>query len=345
MARKVQSWTVNELAAIVDGTPLGNLEHKITRSVPAGVNGPDAITFATSQKYLEAARSVEIGAILAPHETSVNGVTLILVRDPKRAFGQILDLMKKPLPINHGVHPSAFISPDAQIDSTCQIGPFVVIESGAVIGRNVKIYAGCYVGENCRIEDDSVLYPHVKLLQDVFVGKNCILNAGAVVGADGFSFVWDGSKQQKVTHIGKVVIQDHVEIGANTCIDRATCGETLIATGVKLDNLIQIGHNVALGEHTVIAAQTGVSGSTSIGKRATIGGQVAISDHVEIADDVALGGRTGVTGNIPKSGQYMGLPASPMGQALKSLKLQSQLPDLLKRIRDLEKEVEKLRNG
>jgi UDP-3-O-[3-hydroxymyristoyl] glucosamine N-acyltransferase len=190
-----------------------------------------------------------------------------------------------------------------------------------------------------------VLFPNVVLYQDITVGAGCILHSGVVLGADGFAFVWTGQKQQKIPQVGKVAIADNVEIGANTCVDRAMCGVTSIGQGTKLDNLIQIGHNTTVGENTVIAAAAGVSGSCKIGSRNTIAGQVAFSDHSSTCDDVILGGRTGVTGDIKKPGAYLGLPVRPYQEAVKALALATRLPDMLSRIRALEAKIRELEKG
>jgi UDP-3-O-[3-hydroxymyristoyl] glucosamine N-acyltransferase len=189
------------------------------------------------------------------------------------------------------------------------------------------------------------VFPHAVLYQDVVLGERCVVHSGAVLGADGFGFVWDGDKQHKVPQIGGVVVGDDVEFGANTCVDRATCGETLVGRGTKLDNLVQVAHNVSIGEHTVIAAQVGIGGSSSIGSRDTIGGDVAVSDHVSIADGVVVGGRSGVFQDIAEPGEYAGFPPLPVVSAMRVMALQTRLPELFRRLKQLEGEVEALRRN
>ncbi len=206
------------------------------------------------------------------------------------------------------------------------------------------MYPFAYIGEGCELGEGTVVYPHAVLYRDVTTGRRCRIHAGAVLGADGFGYVWDGQRRVKIPQVGRVVLGDDVEIGANSAVDRATAGETRIGSGTKLDNLVQIGHNVRIGEHTVAAAQTGVSGSTTIGNRVTIAGQVAFSDHVEVCDDVVLGGRTAVIQNIREPGEYLGFPARPLGEAMRALSLATKLPELAARLRRLEERVRDLEN-
>lgn len=344
MAEAIRSWTLGDLAAAIGGDLTGDASIAIERPVPAGSTDPAGITFAESEKYLAKALSGEVAAIIVPSVTPEVAVAAIRHPKPRQAFGQVLAMFRRPLPLSDGVHSSAVIDPTAQVAGTAKIGPFVTIASGARVGERVQVFANAYVGENCSVGDDSVLYPGVVLYQDVLVGQACILHAGVVLGADGFGFQWTGEAHFKVPQVGRVVLGDRVEIGANSCIDRATCGDTIVADGVKIDNLVQIGHNVAIGEHTVIASQVGLSGSSSVGARVTIGGQTGVSDHVSITDDVTLGGRTGVISEIGEAGAYQGFPAVPIGQAMRSLSAQSRLHEVVARVRALEKEVERLKN-
>ncbi|MCU0315048.1 MAG: UDP-3-O-(3-hydroxymyristoyl)glucosamine N-acyltransferase [Fimbriimonadaceae bacterium] len=343
MATAVREWSLGEIATFLGGQVLGDSATRIRRPVPAGQADPTGITFAIDEKFLRKAASQQVGGIIAPLELSAPGQNLVLVADPRTSFAMVLALMSRSLPLNDGIHPTAIIDPTATLDPTAQIGPYVVVSQGAEIGPGVKIYAQCYIGDQCRIGSDSILYPRVVLVQDVTLGKGCILHPGVVLGTDGFGFVWDGQNQVKVPQVGGVILEDGVEIGANTCIDRATCGETVIGKGTKLDNLIQIGHNCKVGANTVMAALVGISGSVTIGDQVTIGGQAAVSDHVTIGSNITLGGRTGVVSDLKEPGEYFGLPPVPMHQAMRAMALSQRLPDLFKRLRELEREVEKLR--
>lgn len=322
----------------------GDGEKLIFRPVPADSADSNGITFAENEKYLAAALASGAGAVIVPAETPSIAKTAIRVVSPRVAFGQVLAAFVIPMPAA-GIHPTAQIADDAQIDPTASIGPYAVVESRAVIGANTNVMAHCYLGPECQVGSDCELFPGVVLVQSVTVGDRCRIHANTVLGADGFGFVWNGSFQQKVPQVGVVVIGNDVEIGANSCVDRATCGATMVADGVKLDNLVQIGHNVRVGQHTVMAAQVGIGGSTIIGERNVFGGQSATSDHVTVGSDMVFGGRSGIMGSMDQPGEYYGAPPVPISTAMRVLALQARLPDLFKRIRALENELERLKNG
>jgi len=345
VAGKERTWTLSELASLVGGECDGDEGHIIRRPVPAGNGDPHGITFATTEKYLKSALETEVGAILVPAETPKVNKNVIRVADPRVAFGVILAAFAKPMPAEKGIHPTAIVHPNAVIAKSASIGPYVIVEDGVNISENVKILAHCYIGENSQIAEGTILYPHVVLVQDVRIGRNCIIHSGVAAGTDGFGFNWNGQYQQKVPQVGGVIIGDNVEIGAYTCIDRATCGDTVIEDGVKFDNLVQIAHNVRVGAHTVMAAQVGISGSAQIGARNVYGGQAAVSHHVSIGDDMVFGGRSGIFGNMDQPGEYFGLPAIPLSTSMRVMALQTRLPELFKRMRSLEKELEELKNG
>jgi UDP-3-O-[3-hydroxymyristoyl] glucosamine N-acyltransferase len=340
--RKTTSWTLSEISTVVNGELHGPADQLVTRPVPADSNDPDGITFASNAKYLERAEKSEVGAILVSNGFRPSKKPFIVVPDSRIAFGRLLGLWKKPLPLPEGIHPTAVVDALARVDAGASVGAYAVIERGAVVAKGAKVYPFAYIGEDCHVGSDCIVYPHAVLYQGVKLGNRTIVHAGAVLGADGFGFEWDGTQHTKVPQIGIVETGEGVEIGANTCVDRATAGTTSIADGVKLDNLVQVGHNVTIGKHTVIAAQTGLSGSTDIGERVTMGGSVATSHHVQIADDVLLGGRTGVTSDIDEPGEYWGTPARPMLEAMRASLLVYKLPELAARIRELEKRLEEL---
>lgn len=344
MADETRTWTVGALAQAVGGEVVGDRERAIERPVPAGHDDPAGITFAADEAHLTKAFQSSVGSVIVPPEVTEGPHPLIRCADPRQSFGIVLALMQRPLPYGTGVHPTSAIDPQATVHPDAWVGPHVVIERGAVIEEGARVYPFCYVGEDCVVGKDSVLYPHVVLYQDVRMGERCIVHSGAVIGADGFGFYWDGARQQKVPQVGGVVLGNDVEIGAQTCIDRATCGDTVIKSGAKLDNLIQIGHNVSVGSHTVMAAQAGISGSVSIGERVTMGGQVAVSHHTSVGDDIVLGGRSGVISDLTEPGTYFGLPPTPLSQAMRSTALQTRLPELFQRLRALEREVERLKH-
>jgi len=344
MAEEKRGYTLGEIAQLVGGELDGPGDLHILRPVPADSNDSSGITFAENEKYLAAAISGEVGAVLVPAETPVVAKPVIRVAQPRMAFGMVLSAFVVPMP-RGGIHPTAQVSSEAVVDSTASIGAYAIVESGAQVGAGATVMAHAYIGQGCVVGEKSEIYPHVVLVQDVRMGVGCRIHAGAVIGADGFGYYWNGTHQQKVPQVGGVLIGNYVEIGSNTCIDRATCGDTVIADGVKLDNLVQVAHNVKIGAHTVIAAQVGLSGSTVIGERNVFGGQAATSDHVTVGDNMVFGGRTGITGDMDAPGEYFGTPAVPLSTAMRVIALQTRLPELFKRMRAMERELEHLRDG
>lgn len=340
-----RSWTLGELAELLAGELDGPSDTKILRPVPAGSSDPEGITFAESAEFLAKVSDTSVGAVIVPKGAPLLSIPTIQVDRPREAFGRILAMSQRVLPIAAGIHPTAVISPAAVIDETASIGAYAVVEQGVVIGPGSRVYPFAYIGEGCALGANVVVYPHAVLYQDIQVGDRTIIHAGAIIGADGFGFVWDGPKRNKrikVPQVGRVVLGSDVEVGALTSIDRATAGSTMIDSGVKLDNLVQIGHNCSIGEHTVIAGQTAVGGSTSIGKRNEIGGQVAVTDHVSVGDDIVLAGRTGVMANLTNPGAYWGVPATPFITAKRIASLTTKLPEMHKRLKDLEARLAEL---
>lgn len=338
MEKTTQSWTLSEVAALVGGQAVGD-DIEIRRPVPSDSNDPQGITFAENDTYLEQAETSNVGAVLICKGSS-SKKPHIVVESPRLAFGHLLALMVRPLPYSPGIHPSAVVADGARVDPAAAIGPFAVIERGASVGARARVYAHAYVGDGCTVGADAVIFPHAVLVQDVHVGARSVIHSGVVLGADGFGFGWDGKTRVKVPQVGGVVIGDDVEIGANSTVDRATAGETVIGSGTKLDNLVQVAHNVRIGEHGVIASQTGISGSTTIGDRIVMGGNVGVSDHVTIGDDVALGARSGVAHDIDKSGEYFGAPALPKREGIRVMLALTKLPELISKVRALEKRLE-----
>ncbi len=231
----------------------------------------------------------------------------------------------------------------AEVSPEAAVGACAYISEGAVIEAGAQIFPLAFIGPGCRVGKCSLVLPGAVLLQDVEVGDFCIIHAGAVVGSDGFGFVWDGDKQVKVPHAGSARLGDHVEVGANATIDRAPSGETVIGDGTKIDNLVQIAHGVKIGDHSVVAAQAGISGSTKIGDRVTIGGQVGMVHHVEVASDSSFGGGTVITRSVKEGGEYAGIPAKPIWQEVRIRAALPKVPDLLKRVKALEDELETLK--
>lgn len=339
METKTARWTLGEIASLLQGDLSGPADLPIDRPVPADMNEPMGIAFAESEKYLDRAELSSVGALLLNRDIRATTKPSIRVDDPRTAFFMLLKMSEKSLPAEVGIHPTAVVSPDAFVDPTASVGAFVVLEKGSSVGPGAQVFPFCYVGENCKIGAKTILYPRVTLYQDVTIGEETILHSGVVVGADGFGFIWDGRKRLKVPQVGSVVLGDQIEIGANTTIDRATVGETSIGSGTKIDNLVQVAHNDQIGEHVVIAGCTAVAGSVRIGDRCVIGGMVGFRDHVEIGDDVSVAAMSGIEKDLEGPGQYFGVPALPVMEAMRIYKLHQRLPELLSRIRDLEKKV------
>lgn len=337
MATEVSGWTLGELAQMLGGEIEGPSDLRVVRPVPADSEDSQGLAFAESETYLARVAAGGAGAVLAPKGSPSTGKPTIFVDRPREAFGRFLAMCARPLPLNAGIHPTAIVDPSATVAESAQIGPYAVVERGAVIGERARVYAHCYVGENCRIGDRTVLFPRVVLYQDVTVGARGILHSGVVLGADGFGFIWDGTRQVKIPQVGGVILGDDVEIGANTTIDRAMSGATSIGNDTKIDNLVQVGHNTSIGSHTVIAGMTGISGSCHVGDRVSIAGMVAIPDHIDIADDIVLAGRSAVMNDLPEKGTYFGMPARPLSEAMRNLMLYTKLPELFRRVKKLER--------
>ena len=282
-----------------------------------------------------------VGAVILPPDVPSSKPAIRHPR-PRQAFGRFLAMVDRPIPLEPGVSERAAVSPLAQIDDSARVGAFAVVEAGATVGPRAQVYPFAYVGEACAVGEGATILPHAVLVKNVTVGARTIVHPGAVLGADGFGYVWDGVRQVKIPQVGGVEIGPDVEIGANSAIDRATAGKTRIGEGVKVDNLVQIGHNTRIGAHTVIASQTGIAGSTAIGERCVFAGQVGTSDHITIGDDVRIGGQAGVVKDLSEPGAYWGFPAKP---ALVEMRMQSLLrkfPELMKRLIRMERRIEEL---
>lgn len=273
------------------------------------------------------------------------GATLIKVADAYEAFASLLRLVDQARPRKQGVHKSAVIEPTAKTGSDVYIGPYAYVGENCIIGDNCSIYPYVYIGDNTRLGNNCIINPGVTIYHDCVLGEGCIIHAGTVIGSDGFGFApQSDSEYMKIPQLGNVVLEDHVEIGANVTIDRATMGSTIIRKGVKLDNLIQIGHNVEVGENTVMAAQTGVSGSTKIGKNCMFGGQVGLAGHIKIANGTKIGAQAGLLGGVKEENTIIiGSPAIDLKKFLKSSIIFKNLPELKTKVDTLGKEIESLK--
>ena len=306
------------------------------------------LAFLANPKYEQYIYNTEASIVLVNRTFVAKGdinATLILVDDSYKSFASLLELYVANKPQKSGISPLASISPKAKIGENVFVGAYAVIEDGVTIGDNVKIYPQTYIGDNVKIGEESILYAGVKIYEECVIGNRVILHSGCVVGADGFGFAptEDGS-YSKIPQIGNVIIEDDVELGANTCVDRATMGSTIIKKGVKLDNLVQIAHNVVIGENTVAAAQLGVAGSTKVGANCIFGGQVGIIGHLEIADGTQVSSKSGIMKSSKTPNEVlMGLPAFNAGESRRSTIIYRNLPSMMNDIKALKKEIAELK--
>ena len=269
--------------------------------------------------------------------------TLIRVNDAYSSMAMLLNMVEAARQPKSGIDPNTFIATSVSLPTSVYVGAYSYIGENAIIGENVKIYPQVYIGENVKIGHDTILYPGVKIYRDCVIGNNCTLHSGVVIGADGFGFAPMGETYVKIAQIGNVVLEDYVEIGANTTIDRATMGSTRIHQGVKLDNLIQVAHNVEIGENTVMAAQCGIAGSTKVGSHCMFGGQVGLAGHICIGNHVNIGAQSGVTKDFEDGQIIFGSPAQPKREAFRTAGMIKRLPNVLKLVDELQEEVERLK--
>lgn len=341
--------TAGEWSDFLGGKLEGSSDVIITHPAKIEEATEGSISFIANPKYAPFAYSTRASALIISSDLILEKKiipSLIRVDQPYAAFTRVLEKFARPYSDATGIDKMVFMDETATVGSNTYIGSFSYVGKNVKIGSNVKIFPHVFLGENVSVEDDSVLYPGVKVYKDCSIGKSCIIHAGVIIGSDGFGFApqSDGT-YTKIPQLGNVVIKDNVEVGANTTIDRATMGSTLIERGVKIDNLVQIAHNVEIGEYTVIAAQTGISGSTKIGRYCMIGGQVGFVGHIEIADGSKINAQSGVSKSIKeKNKAWNGAPAFDYTSSLRSQSIFRNLPELEKRVNELERKLEEEKN-
>lgn len=342
-------FTAAQIASFLSGTVEGNPEAKVSTFTKIEEGKPGGLSFLSNPKYTHYIYDTQASIVLVNKDFVAEKpvtATLIRVDNAYAALSQLLMLVEQYKPRREGIDKDAFIAASAQIGEKAYIGHYTVVEDNAQVGDACQIYPQVYVGERVRIGRNCLIYPGVKIYHDCVIGDNCTLHAGVVIGADGFGFApqADGS-YKKIPQIGNVVLEDDVEICANTTIDRATMGSTVIHRGVKIDNLVQVAHNVEIGEHTVMAAQVGVAGSSKLGKHCTVAGQVGIAGHLHVADGVTLAAQAGIISDVTdNSAPYFGTPCLPVKQYLRSYSVFKKMPELQTEIRQLRKELEELKN-
>lgn len=336
--------TVQEIAEFVGGRLEGDADRQIYGVGSLDQAGPGALTYAETA-YLDRVPASSATCVLVAAGEFPDR-TVILVDNPRLAFARAAQWLAPVERRLSGVHPEALVHDGAVVAPDAAVGAWTIIEHGARIGERSVIYPGCYVGAGCRIGDDCVIFPHAIIYPGVAVGDRTIIHAGAVLGADGFGFVSDGTRHVKVPQIGRVEVGADVEIGANSCVDRAALDATAVGDGVKIDNLCQIGHNVRIGAHTIISAQTGVAGSTRIGGRSTIGGQVGIGDHCRIEEGAIVGSGGGIPSHkrVPGGIVYWGTPARPLSDVKLRQAHLARLPKMAEELKQLRAEVQALKD-
>jgi len=343
--------TLAELAQHVGGAVVGDGQVTIERVAAIDEAGAGAITFLAHPRYRRHLSGCRASAIIIGPDVTQElplgvGKGYLVASDPYLAFAKILKLFEI------SPHFSATVSAFAHVDPTSEVSPAVTIFShgyvgrGAKIGRGTVLYPGVFLGEGSQVGEDCVLHPNVVVREGCRIGNRVILHAGVVIGSDGFGYAGRGEGRVKIPQVGVVVVEDDVEIGANSTVDRATLGCTVIGRGTKIDNLVQIAHNVVIGENSIIAAQAGVAGSTRIGRNVTLAGQVGVANHIEIGDGATIGPQSGVAKRVaPGAVLSSGLPASPHQEWLRVMTLLPQLPKLWQALRGLEKKVAQLARG
>jgi UDP-3-O-[3-hydroxymyristoyl] glucosamine N-acyltransferase len=335
--------TAAQIAEQVRGELLGDGSVTITGFAAANQARSGDLTFADQEAYFAVAEASQAAAILVPEGFASTQKTLIRVKNPRIAVARLLPLFFPPDQYAPGVHPSAVIDASAQVDPAAHIGPNCTVGARAKIGARTVLMGGNHIGRDAKVGEDTTLYPNVVIYLQCQVGNRVIIHAGTVIGSDGYGYVLDEGRHRKILQIGNVIIHDDVEIGANTAIDRGALGSTVIGQGTKIDNLVHVAHNVNIGKHCIITGQVGFAGSTKMGDYCVVAAQSGIADHLNIGNQATIGAKSGVMRDIPDGGKVLGTPAMPDKQAKRQMIASQQLPDIIRRMRDLEKQLEELK--
>lgn len=333
-------FTAAEIARQLGGEIAGDGSVALTGFAAANLAKAGDLTFAENETYLARAEQSAASAILVPKDVTHGSKTLIRVANPRVAFARVLPLFFPEPVFAPGVHPTAVVAASAQVDPTVHIGPGCVVGERVQFGPRVVLQALAYVGDDACLGEDTRVYPRVTIYPQTSIGRRVRIHAGAVIGSDGFGYVWDQGQQVKVSQVGNVVLHDDVEIGANTTIDRGALGSTVIGRDTKIDNLVQIGHNVVIGEHCIIVSQTGIAGSTKLGDHVTLAGQVGLAGHLKIGSHVTISAQSGVMTDIPDGEKWLGAPARRDREMKRIFIALERLPELIRRVKELENKVE-----
>ena len=339
-------FSAKQIAAFVQGEIVGDENATVHTFAKIEEGVPGALSFLSNPKYTPYIYETKSSIVLVNKdfipEQPINA-TLIKVNNAYESLAKLMTLYEQSHPKRVGIDPLAYVAPTAQIGKDVYLAPFACVGDGAIVGDGTELHPHATVGRNAKVGANCILYAHATVYHDCIVGNNCIMHAGSVVGADGFGFAPTPDGYEKIPQIGIAILEDNVEIGANTCIDRATMGATIIHKGVKLDNLVQIAHNVEVGANTVMASQVGIAGSTKVGEWCMFGGQVGVAGHITIGDKVNLGAQSGAPGSIKANQQLIGTPPMEMKPYFKSQAVFRKLPDMYKEIDALRKELNELK--
>lgn len=335
--------SVQELAEFLHGTVENDNPALVINGVAGLVEaGPTDISFAVPP-HVEHCHLSKAGVmVLSPADPELDGRPVIRVENPRAAFAALLELFRAPEEVERVISKLAYVSPKAKIGKDVAIQPFAVVEDDAVIGDGTIIYPHVYVGKRVQIGENCLLYPNTTVREDCVLKNRVILQSGAVIGGDGFGYITQNGKHSKVLQTGNVILEDDVEVGSNSCIDRATANSTVVGKGTKIDNLVHLGHNDVLGENCLVVAHVGISGSVTVGNNCTFGGQVGTVGHIEIGDNCLFAARSGITKNIPANSQMGGFPAVPLKEWMRQEAVLARVSDMQKKLKAMEKELAKL---
>lgn len=343
------NFKAKDIAAYLNGEVIGNGDVDVTNVSKIEEGKPGTLAFLANTKYESYIYNTEASVVLVNKKfvpkKEIN-TTLIKVEDPYQAFASLLDLyVQAKASVRTGIEQPSYVHETASIGDNIYIGAFAYIGRNSTVGANSKIHPQVHIGDNVSIGDNCIFYAGAKVYDDTIIGNNCIFHSGSVIGSDGFGFAPQKDETFKKIHqIGNVIIEDNVEIGANTTIDCGTMDSTIIRKGVKLDNLVQIAHNCEIGENTVIAALTGISGSTKLGKNCMFGGQIGVAGHLKIGDHVSVGAQSGIVKNVKDKEAMLGSPAIPIKDAIRAITVYKNLPSLQKEVYQLQKDIQSLKN-
>lgn len=340
------SFTAQQIAHVLDGSVDGDPNVTVNDFSKIEEGRPGTLTFLANPKYTSHIYTTQASVVLVNSDFVAEKplqTTLIRVANAYAALAVLLDFVEKNKPQKKGIEAMSYVADSAKVGSDVYIGAFAYVGEGVTIGNNVKVFPHVYIGDGSVVEDNTILYSGAKIYQGCKIGKNCIIHSGVVLGADGFGFAPEEGVYKKIPQMGIVKIEDDVEIGANTTIDRAVMDATIIRKGVKLDNLIQIAHNVEVGANTVMAAQVGVSGSSKVGENCMLGGQVGLGGHISIGNNSSIGAQSGVISNIKEGSAIIGSPPLPIKDFFKSSIIFGKLPTIYKQVNELEKELKELK--